>query len=259
MLRYLPDGTPDESFGEHGVVLTEYTDANVYPGAVTLQEDGKILTGSIYRTSKRRYQVVRYNTDGSLDESFGEGGFARLLPQLYDIAIGVSAMTVQPDGKIVLGGSGGQGSHIALARFNNQGGVDEAFGDKGGYTILPMEGGGSEAKSVFYSVADKKIIVTAHYYRTAAQQVAAVRYNENGIVDSSFGENGVATGGFSENRYGSDITSGVGALQPDGKIIVSGSFRQNDDDTYYVALFRFNGESSNQQPLIVRIKRWLQH
>ena len=260
VLRYLPDGTPDDRFGEKGIVLTYYTDANVYLGAVTLQEDGKILTGGIYATSKDRYQVVRYDSDGSLDKSFGEEGFARLLPQLYDDAsMSISAITVQPDDKILLGGSGGQGYRVALARFNADGSVDEGFGDKKGYTILPMDTGGGIVESVFYSATDQKIIATAHYYYDAAHQVAAIRYNYNGTVDSTFGENGIAAGGFSENKHGSDFGSGVGALQPDGKIIVSGSFEQNDGDTYSVALFRFNGGDSDKQPLIVRIKRWLQH
>ncbi|KAJ1498108.1 hypothetical protein HMI54_012966, partial [Coelomomyces lativittatus] len=125
-----------------------------------------------------------------------------------------------------------------------------------GYTYFYTPDVYAVAKSVFVT-KDKKILLTGLYSKSAAEQVAAVQCNNNGTIDSAFGENGVAAGGFAENIYGPDITSGVGLLQPDGKIIVSGSFLQNGGDTYNVALFRFNGDESRQQTPIARIKRWL--
>jgi uncharacterized delta-60 repeat protein len=253
VLRYLPDGTPDASFGNNGQVFT-YLNSLVRPGAVLLQPDGKIVTGSVYGVSTSQFQLVRYNPNGTIDESFGTNGIARLKP-VSGFFSQLSSLALQADGKIIA--AGGYGS-MALARFNAIGIVDSSFGNLGGYTNFYTPDVTAISKSVFIT-KDNKIVITGNYYKSAAEQVAAVQFNNNGAIDSSFGENGVATGGFAENTYGSDIVSGFGLLQPDGKIIVSGSFLQNDGDNYNVALFRFNGDERRKQILIARIRRWLPH
>lgn len=253
VLRYLPDGTPDESFGVNGQVFTYFT-SNSTPGDVLLQPDGKIVTGSEYGALTSQFQLVRYNANGTIDESFGTNGIARLKP-VSGFFSQLSSLALQADGKIIA--AGGYGT-MSLARFNANGTVDASFGNLGGYTNFYTPGITAISKNVFLT-KDNKIVITGNYYKSAAEQVAAVQFNNNGAIDSSFGENGVAAGGFSENTYGSDIVSGFGLLQPDGKIIVSGSFLQNDGDTYNVALFRFNGDESRKQILIAKLRRWLQH
>lgn len=258
LLRYLPNGSLDPEFGESGAVLTSYI-TNTSLGALALLPDGKILTAGLYGVTTRQWQVVKYNSNGSLDESFATGGFARIIPEQIDrSSLYVYAMAVQDDGKILVGGSAAT-NDIALVRFNSIGTADTLFGNKKGYNILPINIGGGVIRSIFYSPADKKILAAAHYYYDAEHQVAALRYYYDGIIDSSYGENGAAPGGFSGSKYGTDFTSGVGALQPDGKMIVSGMFLQNDGETYNVALFRFNEGENRRQQLITKIKRWLQH
>ena len=255
VLRYLPDGTPDESFGVNGQVFTSFT-SNITPGGLILQPDGKIITGNRYGVNTRQFQLVRYNTNGTLDEEFGIDGIARLNPSGYFNQL--NSLALQDDGKIIAAGRYGDWS-MALARFNADGTVDSAFGNFGlGYTYYYTPGVTAIAKSVFLT-KDNKILMTGSYHKSAAEQVAVVQYYNNGTIDSSFGENGIATGGFAENIHGSDVTSGVGLLQPDDKIIVSGSFLQDDNDTYNVALFRFNGDLTKKQILIAKIRRWLQH
>jgi len=258
VLRYLPDGSFDESFGEKGQVLTYFT-SNVDPGSVILQPDGKIVTSDRYGVSTSQFQLIRYNIDGMLDKTFGAEGIARLKPA-SGFLNQPNSLAIENEGKIIVAGTyDAFEPAMALARFNADGSIDSAFGNLGlGYTYFYTPNVSAIAKSVFVT-ANKKIVLTGNYYKSAAEQVAAVQYNSNGIIDSSFGENGVAAGGFAENKYGSDISSGVGLLQPDGKIIVSGSFLQNDGDTYNVALFRFNGDLNKKQILIAKIRRWLQH
>lgn len=73
LLRYNPDGTLDTAFGENGKVTTG--DSNVAT-ALALQPDGKIVVAGGARISAREtnFALIRYNSDGSLDSSFGEGG-----------------------------------------------------------------------------------------------------------------------------------------------------------------------------------------
>jgi uncharacterized delta-60 repeat protein len=256
ILRYLPNGSPDESFGNKGQVFTYYT-SNVTIGAVALQADGKIVTGEISGTSTRQFQLVRYKSNGFLDSAFGVNGVAILRPQ-SGFLIELNDLAIQQDKKIVAAGRLSEAS-MAVARFDSTGKPDPEFGSAEGYTYFNAPDVYAIAKNVFIT-AKNKILLTGFYSTSdPAKQVAAIQYNQNGTVDSSFGENGVAAGGFSENKYGEDITSGVGLLQSDGKIIVSGSFLQNDENTYNVALFRFEGDLTRKQILITKIRRWLQH
>ncbi len=76
LVRYLADGSLDTSFSEDGKVTTDLTGDQDRAQALVIQPDGKIiLVGPARRTGYLHdFAVVRYNTDGSLDASFGTGG-----------------------------------------------------------------------------------------------------------------------------------------------------------------------------------------
>ena len=261
VLRYLPDGKPDESFGDNGQIFT-YFSSNVKPGAVLLQPDGKIVTGNVYGASTAQFQLARYNSNGTIDEGFGTNGIARIRP-VSGFLSQLNSLAMQDDGKLIAAGRyDAFEPAMAIARFNANGTADFAFGNLTlGYTYFYTPNVYAIGQSIFLT-KENRIIMTG-FYSTAdpAKQVAAVQFNNNGMIDSSFGEYGVAAGGFPEKEYGSDIISGIGLLQPDGKIIVSGSFTEADgiDLNKYVGMFRFNGDESRKQILIAKIRRWLQH
>jgi len=130
VLRYNPDGSPDSGFGTGGVV----TDGNGDSGdALALQPDGKIVVaGYIYDGTEFDVLVLRYNDDESLDSGFGTGGVAR-----YGSGSGNNeqgrAVALQPDGKIVVADTFGNGTDadVIVVRFI---GTDPASigGDSGG-------------------------------------------------------------------------------------------------------------------------------
>jgi uncharacterized delta-60 repeat protein len=156
LLRLLPDGSFDPSFGTGGLVLTEFSGGDGTAWAVAIQGDGRIVTAGDFFTPTGRSDslVVRYNVDGSLDESFGVGGsvvtsFGRD-DGFIDILIG-------PDGELIAAGqvSGKNGARCLLARFMPDGRLDRRFGrdgvvrtsfggyyDSAGITVLaPRDGG----------------------------------------------------------------------------------------------------------------------
>jgi uncharacterized delta-60 repeat protein len=144
LARYLPNGSPDPSFGVGGYVETPsaYWSA---ADAVALQPDGKIVVAG--RSSAgdpnavSEFMLARYNPDGSLDISFGTDGITNTaIPEpgtSWNAA--ASALAVLPDGKIVAAGSAGWGvfgpcfppSMFALARYTPEGTLDPTFGDGG--------------------------------------------------------------------------------------------------------------------------------
>ena len=125
VLRYLPDGSLDRSFGHHGVVLTGFGHCDRTCGsdsaeAVALQPDGRIVAAGIgWAGDRRRWNLAlaRYLPDGSLDGSFGNGGL--VLTRDFDMAHGLA---LQPDGKVLVvgaatGASDKQVSRFCLARY----------------------------------------------------------------------------------------------------------------------------------------------
>lgn len=251
VIRYLPDGSLDESFGDNGIVYTSYI-SNIIPGAIKIQEDGKIVVGDIYGASNLLFQIVRYNADGTLDQNFGTGGIARLKPTAGFFSA-LNDLSIQSDGKIVAVGIFGDES-IGLARFNQNGEVDLSFGEAEGYTYTYAQNTVASGKSI-YITPEKKIVVTANYV-SSNSQIAVLQYKENGHLDSLFGENGIAQTKLANTRPGVDRTSGQGFLQKDGKIIVTGSFVSESRGAYNVGMSRFNG-ANDKRSRYVKIKKWL--
>lgn len=103
VMRYLPSGAPDNSFGMGGKATVTVSNLHNDAKALALQTDGKIMVAGFYRNNSYNDPVVvRFNPDGTVDNSFGQNGVAQFIlsnqyDEFHDIAI-------QPDGKIVLGG-----------------------------------------------------------------------------------------------------------------------------------------------------------
>ncbi|KQP53645.1 cadherin-like domain-containing protein, partial [Methylobacterium sp. Leaf108] len=190
--------------------------------SVTVQADGKIVVAGQGQNSdgNNDFAVVRYNADGSLDTGFGVGG-KLLTPVGTSSDIGRS-VTVQADGKIVVAGNGvGGNTDFAVVRYNADGSLDTGFGAGG--KLLTAVGTSTD---VGYSVrvqADGRIVVAG--YGTGPDRsfdVAVVRYNADGSLDTGFGPNGTGkvltpvSPGVSDD-IGFDVT-----VQADGKIVVAG-------------------------------------
>ncbi|MEV0170217.1 calcium-binding protein [Streptomyces sp. NPDC050803] len=109
LARYNPDGTLDSGFGTGGRVTTDFGGTLEAAHDLVLQPDGKIVTGGVRSTD---FNLVRYNTDGSLDSGFGSGGRASADFTYYDEIFGVA---LQDDGNIVTFGS--SGDDRGLVRF----------------------------------------------------------------------------------------------------------------------------------------------
>src|SRR5205823_4094804 len=131
LVRYNTNGTLDTSFGNMGKVITAVSSQNDGAAAVRLQTDGKIVAVgyTVVSASDADFAVVRYNTNGARDLSFGNLGIVTT-----DMAGGTVdeafAAVIQPDGKIIAAGfveSGGN-YFVGLARYTTNGALDSSFG-----------------------------------------------------------------------------------------------------------------------------------
>ncbi|MEO5906285.1 MAG: T9SS type A sorting domain-containing protein, partial [Saprospiraceae bacterium] len=163
MVRYLENGGIDSLFGSDGIVRTDIQGINSYDFALTigLDPDGKIVLGGAadvqYVPSVSHIGVVRYNSNGSLDKSFGNNG-------IYELSLGsfslVRSIARQPDGKYLIAGSSNgidSNSSWLLARLEYQGELDLDFGNQG-IIVTDLKGVQESAIGVLIQ-SDNRILV----------------------------------------------------------------------------------------------------
>jgi uncharacterized delta-60 repeat protein len=237
LVRYNTDGSLDRSFGKGGKVITDVSAANLNDNALdlALQEDGRIIAcGFIFdRTTGGDAALVRYNTDGSLDTSFGIGG--RFIMNLspvngHDHAYQVA---IQPDNKIVAVGNvnnGSTGRDFTVFRLNADGSLDPSFG-KGGIVTTDVDG-----QDTAHAIAlQPDGLITAAGYCADFGDFALARYNADGGLDPSFGKGGIVVTNISPTN-GRDAVSSI-ALLPDGRLIAAGSAYNGTDNDFAIARF----------------------
>jgi uncharacterized delta-60 repeat protein len=147
LARYNQDGSLDASFGGGGIVTTGRPGETNETHGMALQADGKIVVVGARPTASESPKVVadflvhRYNSDGTLDASFGDGGEVVTDYGTYGVA---GAAVLQVDGRIVVSGGlraigAEDGLEFAIARYNTDGALDVPFGD-GGKVFVDVDG-----------------------------------------------------------------------------------------------------------------------
>jgi uncharacterized delta-60 repeat protein len=140
LARYTSAGVLDNTFGTGGMVITNASSSNDELNGVIVDGNGKIVVaGRAYNGSNVDFAVARYSSDGNLDATFGTGGIT-LTDFPYHKSDIAQALSIQPDGKIVLAGysnnvNTGTNNDFALARYNTDGALDNSFGTNGKTTI----------------------------------------------------------------------------------------------------------------------------
>lgn len=189
MVRYNTDGSLDNTFGNGGIVITNYGNFNNEINSLAIQPDGKIVGSGIIINnfgSNYHFILIRYNPDGSLDDTFRSNGIASVLNNH-----GYTGHTVllQNDGKIVLGGNCYNGSlHFALVRFNADGSLDNTFGTNG-FVITFRSQSSWQSNAVMQN--DGKIVMAGFTQTDSGYNFCLIRYNTDGNLDYSFGTDGV--------------------------------------------------------------------
>ena len=231
LARYNSDGTLDTTFSTDGMVTTDFFGDSDGGYAIALQPDGKIVVaGNAYDAGWYRdhFALARYNSDGTLDTTFGGDGKVAIEISIYGDQ--VRAVILQPDGKIVLAGYSNTryaGWNFALARFTSTGSLDTTFGSGG--IVTTSIGTDSDRAYAVALQPDGKIVMTGYSYNDInGQVIPLVRYTSAGTLDATFGVNGIVTFDF-----GGEWDSGNAlAIQPDGKIIVAGDGLARYDPGY---------------------------
>ncbi len=230
LIRYNGDGSPDTSFGGGGWVTTDFGGYDDYVMSVAIQPDHKIVAGGVAHYD---FALARYNTDGSLDTSFGSGGSTTILNGTDG---GAPSVAIQPDGKILELGYQIVGTYdFALARYSPGGNLDTTFGS-GGMVTTDFYGG----SDVGYSVAlqpDGRIVSVGYVHNGSNLDFGVALYNPDGTLDLTFD-----TDGKLNTPIGSSDDVGLAvAIQPDGKVVAAGYTNNGSNNDFAVVRYNSGG------------------
>ena len=232
--RYNPDGSLDAGFGSGGTVITDLG-GNDVAFAVALQIDGKIVVGGYTNSSGLSHWVLaRFNTDGSLDTSFGSGG--KVITGLRGGGSTVRGLVIQGDGKIVAAGYSGNGfeDDVTLVRYNTDGSLDNSFGS-GGTVTTPIGTFNDRGNALALQPAGK-LVVLGDFDAGGHDDIFLARYNTDGSLDTGFG-----SGGKVITQLGSTAGARGLVIQGDGKIVITGAAINGGFNDTFVARYAANG------------------
>jgi uncharacterized delta-60 repeat protein len=234
--RYNPDGTLDSTFGQGGKAVFDDT-SGVFLDATSVAVDsaGHIdIAGGTSTSYGERFAVVRLNSDGSLDTTFGTDGEAVLPPfggsSIHYEQDSVAGLAIDSSGRIVLAGTASSygSTEFAVARLNPDGSLDTSFANGGEETISGFTNSSYEydtASGVVIDASGRIVVAGITYYGYGTPHgvgVAVARLNSDGTLDTSFASGGTTTFGLPS---GSDVEDVVGvSLDPSGRIVVGGDY-----------------------------------
>jgi uncharacterized delta-60 repeat protein len=193
VLRLERDGKLDTTFGDGGKVSVEIGEGADVGRAVAVQKDGKIVVAGSTDggTTGIDFGLVRLLPDGSLDEDFGEGG--KVSTSFSEDADTAYAMLIQEDGKIIVagdaqGGTSETGLDFALARYNEDGSLDDDFGEGGKVMTAISE---SSSRDSVYALAFQQVDGKQRIVAVGGEgDFSVARYDEDGALDVNFGDGG---------------------------------------------------------------------
>jgi uncharacterized delta-60 repeat protein len=226
VVRLNTNGTLDPTFGSGGTASISFS-GDDFGGAqiigLAIQTDGKIVAGisNFEQGFDPMFIVARLNVNGSLDTTFGSGGIVET--QIGQFGAPDSVLVLQPDGRILIAGSG------SMARYDTNGQMDITFGNDG---VAPITFGSPTSIAlqpdgkILLGSGGSVVAFAASTPGVTLNQVAGIisRYNTNGSLDTSFGISGQAA---------SVVVAGAIAVENDGicsstcKILAGGTLLTN--------------------------------
>jgi len=255
-------GVLDTSFNSpNGFIIQPIGSANDTGQSLAIQPDGKILLGGYCRSaSNDDFCIARFNSDGTLDTTFGTNG--KVIQPIGSFHDWGYSLAIQPDGKILLGGSYSKTTNntnlweFSIARFNSDGisdgTLDTSFGDSGKVKqgiCITRGNQTTQTHATGQSLAiqpDRKILLGGRcQIINGFNEFCIARFNPNGTLDTDFGS---PNGYIVQSLYPSEDWGYSLAIQTDGKILLGGScINVNNANRYEfcIARFKTNGSLDN--------------
>ncbi len=249
LMRFNNDGSPDNTFGINGQIVINVDEVEGIPTLdygidILLQTSGKIIVVGSSDISGSKLVLIRLNSDGSVDTTFGTSGYVfDFFSTTYDL---FTCAALQDDDKIIVGGqSGGSNTKFPLIRFEANGAIDNSFGTSG-KAMNTVDNFSAYANDIVIQNDGKIIIAGSVIDNTFNYAFAIARYNSDGSLDTSFDTDGEKS--FSFNSLFPPNDANAVALQSSGKILIGGGVYNNSDSDFGIA--RLNSSQEITQILL---------
>ncbi len=241
VLRYGADGQLDPTFGTNGVFTynAPANDADFARMAALQPVSEKIVVvGGTFNGTNNDVLLLTLNPDGSLDPAFGTNGAFVFDGPANGDDVG-EAIAIQPDGKIIMAGGtfNGPNSEVLLLRLNPDGSFDANFAGGDGVATYGAAGTNVAAKTLALQ-DDGKVVVAGGIVIGASIDLLLMRFNGNGLIDTTFGPVGILVYGDQTLNESAKAM----ALQPDGRILVAGIANNGSNDDGLLLRYTAAGE-----------------
>jgi uncharacterized delta-60 repeat protein len=173
LVRYHTDGSLDTTFNGTGKVTTAIGAAGDIIYAMALRADGKIIAaGSSHNGANEDFALAQYNTDGSIDTTFGTAGKVTTpVGTGNDFSYSIA---LQSDGKIIVAGTAGNAlNDFAVVRYTSSGALDPTFNDTG---IIVKDLGGIDIAKCVAVQSDGRIVVGGYGEVAGLPTLVLLRY-----------------------------------------------------------------------------------
>ena len=239
LARYNADGTLDNSFGIGGIVVTDLNISEDQIYSIAIQPDGKILAAGPSRDFSNNitsFGVVRYNSDGGLDGTFGNSG--KVTTSISGSRDDPYKILITSDNKFIVAGRSipnGSPNTVAIAKYNLDGSLDNSFGNSGIVSAIDNFG---PVTALLQS--DGKIVVASSIDDNGTNDFGLARFNSDGTIDNNFGNGGIVS------THTSDLLGEILSLtiQSDEKIIAVGHSFEDNFQNAKITLARYGTDGS---------------
>jgi uncharacterized delta-60 repeat protein len=242
LIRVDTNGVLDTSFNKTGKVLTAIGPNNDRGYGVAIQRDGKILvSGGTNNGSTRVFALVRYDSTGIVDSSFGKKGVASV--DFWGNSDLAYSIAFQPSGKIILGGiTIGSSTSFALTRIDTDGTIDNTFGTNG-LDTSHFYGYDDEIRSIAIDSIGR-IIAAGFAYNTNStlDDIALARYDTSGIIDTTFVD---STGKVALDIGTTNDTAKAVVIQHNGKILMAGCVHNAVKEQFALVRYDVTKDTAN--------------
>lgn len=217
VLRLNSDGSYDTDFSTDGVAYYDLNNSNDVFWDLAVQDDGKIVAVGTTENlaSEKEFVVARFNSDGSLDNSFSSGGYTEI--DFANLDNDATSIKIH-DNQIFVAGKCNNGSLIVMtcAKLNSDGTMDQSFGSSG-KMLIPFYSGSVAGANGICIQPDGKVLLAGYADAGIFKEFAVARLNTDGSLDISFGTGGKIQTDLSDHDVAYSVT-----MQDDGKFLVAG-------------------------------------
>lgn len=217
LIKLNPDGTPDETFGNNGIVIQPIGTSEDYAFCFSLTAEGKIIAGGISYLPGYNYQrnvVCRFNANGSLDSTFADNGVFLWNDNMTHNDILDVAVTEEGD-ILACGMSAPAGTdRLSIYKILEDGSALDSTFATNGELLAPFQG---KAYGIIIH-SNGNILIAGNNTNVNGSDLLVLAYRQDGSPNLDFGQDGIFIIDANINDYASALIE-----QPDGKVIAVGS------------------------------------